>query len=116
MVHGSVCRRALLLLVFLSSASARFRDIVPSSVFRLAHRNGLANMFHTRGGGGKAETAKSNPWLNFVSIIRDSRRDLAAAAAARCTSIFSMYPVDTLKVNKGDMYNKSLFHDFLVKS
>ena len=106
MARCGVYRRVLLLLVFLSATSARFRDIVPPSAFRLVYRNvppspektcHLANTVQSRGGG-KAETAKSNPWLSFVRIIRDSRRDLAAAAAARCSSILSMYPVDTLKV------------------
>jgi hypothetical protein len=35
----------------------------------------------------------------FVRTLKDARRHLAAAAAARTTSIFAMYPVDTFKVS-----------------
>lgn len=35
----------------------------------------------------------------FVSTIRNARHHLAAAAVARSVSIFSMYPVDTIKVS-----------------
>lgn len=113
-----VHRHALLVLVLLSATSARLRDIVPSLAVRFAHRNLPSSLeqrqqqiyhraatFQTRGGGGNVKTqtsTKSNPWISFVGIIRDSRRDLLAAAAARCTSIFTMYPVDTLKVRAQD--------------
>jgi len=36
----------------------------------------------------------------FVSTIRDARHHLAAAAVARCVSIFGMYPIDTFKVRR----------------
>jgi len=39
------------------------------------------------------------PLRIFARTIMDSRRHLAAAAAARSTSIFAMYPVDTIKVS-----------------
>jgi len=40
---------------------------------------------------------KEGPLSLFVSTIKEARRHLAAAAVARSVSIFTMYPVDTLK-------------------
>ena len=37
------------------------------------------------------------PLTTFVRTIKDARRHLVAAAVARSTSIFAMYPVDTIK-------------------
>lgn len=66
------------------------------------------------GGGGAATTASTNaasssPLQIFYKTIMDSRRHLAAAAAARCTSIFTMYPIDTLKtrMQMGDTFQIS---------
>eukprot|EP00584_Thalassiosira_punctigera_P025627 CAMPEP_0172553140 /NCGR_PEP_ID=MMETSP1067-20121228/48751_1 /TAXON_ID=265564 ORGANISM="Thalassiosira punctigera, Strain Tpunct2005C2" /NCGR_SAMPLE_ID=MMETSP1067 /ASSEMBLY_ACC=CAM_ASM_000444 /LENGTH=371 /DNA_ID=CAMNT_0013341257 /DNA_START=87 /DNA_END=1202 /DNA_ORIENTATION=+ len=61
-----------------------------------------------RGGGASkissatsATPAASNPLAeilsSFVRTVLDARSQLAAAAAARCVSIFGMYPVDTIK-------------------
>jgi solute carrier family 25 S-adenosylmethionine transporter 26 len=53
-----------------------------------------------RGGGSKsAASAPSqiSALQNFCQTIRESRRHLAAAAAARSASILTMYPVDTIK-------------------
>jgi hypothetical protein len=51
--------------------------------------------------GGAAISAAPGPTLiqSFVATIKDSRRHLAAAAVARCVSIFGMYPMDTIKVS-----------------
>jgi hypothetical protein len=54
----------------------------------------ITNVVDIRGGGSEAS---ANPLGAFARIIRDSRRDLVAAAVARSTSIFTMYPVDTMK-------------------
>lgn len=48
-----------------------------------------------------AQAAKAanpvKPWTVFLRTIKDARRHLVAAAVARSTSIFAMYPVDTFK-------------------
>ena len=44
----------------------------------------------------------------FVATIRNARHHLAAAAVARCVSIFSMYPIDTFKVRRKEEIKKSL--------
>lgn len=52
------------------------------------------------GGGGKAAAAtpeSQGPIQVFTRTIKDARRHLAAAAVARTTSIFAMYPVDAIK-------------------
>jgi len=41
----------------------------------------------------------SNPFSAFARILKDSKRDLVAAAVARSVSIFALYPVDTIKVS-----------------
>lgn len=41
---------------------------------------------------------EKGPLQLFVDTIKDARRHLAAAAVARSSSIFLMYPVDTIKV------------------
>jgi hypothetical protein len=63
-----------------------------------------------RGGGGgrhgsspsSSTTSKTGredgPLRVFCNTIREARRHLAAAAAARSASIFLMFPVDTIKV------------------
>jgi len=54
-------------------------------------------------GGAKAQAKKvedksiRQAFQNFCEIISQSRRHLAAAAAARTVSILTMYPVDTIK-------------------
>ena len=61
------------------------------------------NSISTRGGGQRKKSDKNvvvekkdGPLQTFVSTVKESRRHLAAAAAARCVSIFSMFPVGTL--------------------
>jgi hypothetical protein len=49
-------------------------------------------------GGEKSSAKPQSPLAVFFRVIKDSRRDLVAAAVARSTSIFTMYPVDTIKV------------------
>jgi len=54
-----------------------------------------------RGGSKTLATAPtsevSGPLSVFLNTLREARRHLAAAAVARSVSIFSMYPVDTIK-------------------
>ena len=54
-------------------------------------------------GSGAATRAANNgngsAMSTFVKTIMDARRHLVAAAVARSTSIFAMYPVDTIKVS-----------------
>lgn len=53
-----------------------------------------------RGGAAiSAAPIPTTPIQSFVATIKDSRRHLAAAAVARCVSIFGMYPMDTIKVS-----------------
>jgi len=54
--------------------------------------------FLPRGGAAAAATRRGGGAMeNFVQTIMDARRHLVAAAVARSTSIFFMYPVDTIK-------------------
>ena len=46
---------------------------------------------------GGASASKDGPLQTFVNTIKNAKRDLAAAAVARCVSIFLMFPVDTVK-------------------
>lgn len=39
-----------------------------------------------------------SPIQVFVNTVKNAKRHLAAAAVARSTAIFTMYPVDTIKV------------------
>jgi hypothetical protein len=56
-------------------------------------------------GGGRSALAscpsktKQGPLQLFAGTIMEARRHLAAAAVARSTSIFAMYPVDTVKAS-----------------
>lgn len=45
----------------------------------------------------QAHLSPHGPLQLFVSTIQEARRHLAAAAVARSVSIFTMYPVDTIK-------------------
>jgi len=76
-----------------------------------------------RGGGAAKITATTAPpassttispaliLKSFLKTIADARSHLAAAAAARAVSIFSMYPVDTIKtrmqMKQGDAFRLS---------
>jgi hypothetical protein len=63
--------------------------------------NSVDSHFELRGGGKTVSaTPQHSPLTIFFRVIRDSRRDLVAAAVARSTSIFTMYPVDTIKVRR----------------
>ncbi|CAB9521213.1 adenosylmethionine carrier 1, chloroplastic/mitochondrial [Seminavis robusta] len=48
-------------------------------------------------GRGGAKRHAKGPMATFVQTVMDARRHLVAAAVARSTSIFAMYPVDTIK-------------------
>jgi hypothetical protein len=48
----------------------------------------------------------NGPFQTFKRTIMESRRHLAAAAVARSTSIFLMYPMDTIKVSSQSAYGK----------
>jgi hypothetical protein len=47
--------------------------------------------------GSNADSSPEGPLVLFLNTIKEARRHLAAAAVARSVSIFSMYPVDTIK-------------------
>jgi hypothetical protein len=52
-----------------------------------------------RGGSRAVQSIETDgPFQLFCRTIMEARRHLAAAAAARSTSIFLMFPVDTIKV------------------
>ena len=59
------------------------------------NRNAGAGLSTPRGG--SAVAINRNPLNTFVDTILEARRHLAAAAVARCVSIFGMYPIDTIK-------------------
>jgi Mitochondrial carrier protein len=65
-------------------------------------RRPLSVPFSFRGGGGKnvvgvVQQQQHGPLQVFTQTIKDARRHLTAAAVARSTSIFTMYPIDVLK-------------------
>jgi Mitochondrial carrier protein len=64
---------------------------------KLQHRSTAATVTSsstcTGGGGGSG----GGPWKLFCQTILDARRHLTAAAIARSTSIFAMYPADAIK-------------------
>jgi hypothetical protein len=47
--------------------------------------------------GSNADSSPEGPLVLLLNTIKEARRHLAAAAVARSVSIFSMYPVDTIK-------------------
>lgn len=49
------------------------------------------------GRGGGLNDSILAPVRSIVNTVKESKRHLTAAAVARCTSIFIMYPVDTIK-------------------
>jgi Mitochondrial carrier protein len=50
-----------------------------------------------RAGSTTPDSSPEGPLVLFLNTIKEARRHLAAAAVARSVSIFSMYPVDTIK-------------------
>jgi len=69
------------------------------AIFSLnVNRGGSNGLSHTStvAPGGAQES--DSPLKLFVRTIKDARRHLVAAAAARTISIVAMYPVDTIKV------------------
>jgi len=60
------------------------------------------------------------PIRTFVSTVKEGRRHLAAAAVARCVSIFAMYPVDTIKtriqMSQGNAFNANGLYKGVVGS
>jgi len=78
-----------------------------SSYHRPTEHNSL---FVIRGGGGgkkgavaatveedESTTKEAGPIQLFVKTLKEARRHLMAAGVARCVSIFTMYPMDTIK-------------------
>jgi hypothetical protein len=56
-------------------------------------------LFPLRGGAKPSnDLTKDGPLKLFTQTIKDARKHLAAAGVARCVSIFTMYPMDTVKV------------------
>jgi Mitochondrial carrier protein len=97
-----------------AATSHRLVAVLPSSSTRRpphgwAARTITTSMQPLRGGGFQRSaaaaaaatdsTATSNggPWQLFCQTIIDARRHLTAAAIARSTSIFAMYPADAIK-------------------
>ena len=62
-----------------------------------ANANSVAVPLVPRGGGARtvavAAEATVGPLQVFLNTIKESRRHLAAAAVARCVSIYGMFPV-----------------------
>lgn len=73
----------------------------------------LPRIVNSRGGGRRSKNIPppvveqpKGPLQSFIGTVKESRRHLAAAAAARCVSIFTMFPVDTIKTRlQMDMTN-----------
>jgi hypothetical protein len=60
----------------------------------------LPRIVNSRGGGRRSKNIPppvveqpKGPLQSFIGTVKESRRHLAAAAAARCVSIFTMFPV-----------------------
>ena len=71
---------------------------IPVSTLSLHHDRDF--LFNMRGGGKKVTPVavrKDGPLQVFVNTVKESKRHLAAAAAARSVSIFGMFPVGKLK-------------------
>ena len=74
------------------------------AIFCIAQISGRSSTVNVHRGGARSASIsvsgsveKLGPVDTFVKTIKDARRHLAAAAVARATSIFAMYPVDTIK-------------------
>mmetsp|Transcript_12434 Transcript_12434/g.36633 ORF Transcript_12434/g.36633 Transcript_12434/m.36633 type:complete len:371 (-) Transcript_12434:270-1382(-) len=74
--------------------SRRALPLVPSILPRFVPRGGGASRKHLSL---LHEEEEVGPMEVFLRTVRDARRHLCAAAAARCVSIFGMYPMDTVK-------------------
>jgi len=81
----------LLVIVALLAATSLFVDAAAAAATKRSSANNKKATTTTSGGG-------EGPFRSFVRSVRDSRRHLVAAAAARTASIFAMFPVDTIKV------------------
>lgn len=64
----------------------------------------------------RIQSKEKNAFDVFVATIRNARHHLAAAAVARSVSIFTMYPVDTIKVSMGMMDSDQYIFDSLLES
>jgi hypothetical protein len=85
--------------------------MVPAATFP---RGGGAAKITTTAAAASSTTTTTSPAIilkSFLKTIADARSHLAAAAAARAVSIFSMYPVDTIKtrmqMKQGDAFRLS---------
>lgn len=86
--------------------------MVPVSTF--PRGGGAAKITSTTPATASSTTTTISPAIilkSFLKTIADARSHLAAAAAARAVSIFSMYPVDTIKtrmqMKQGDAFRLS---------
>ena len=105
MTSASTLLKLLSLLATLLTAHGTAISSIP---IRPVH-NAIYNQIHIPRGGAaaaaaaitkstsSANTNNNNPLTTFLQTISQARSHLAAAACARATSIFGMYPVDTIK-------------------
>ena len=95
-----------LIITFLGNVGARSTGASSaiSPTFSRGIRARQTTLQSIRGGGARKNKKndalvvekKENPLEVFVNTVKESRRHLAAAAAARSVSIFSMFPVGML--------------------
>jgi hypothetical protein len=89
----------LLVLLCLATIAGASKANGFSAISRMTTKTTTAHHVIPRGGAAIPAAPVSTPIQSFVATIKDSRRHLAAAAVARCVSIFGMYPMDTIKVS-----------------
>jgi hypothetical protein len=73
------------------------RRLLGTTVWLLSLLLSLQTAFVAAGKKQSVLAVADGPLKKFANTILESRRHLMAAAVARSTSIFSMYPVDTIK-------------------
>jgi hypothetical protein len=89
----------LVVLLCLATVAGASKANGYSAISRMTRKTTSAHHNIPRGGAAMPAAPVSTPIQSFVATIKDSRRHLAAAAVARCVSIFGMYPMDTIKVS-----------------
>ena len=101
--HHSPQRRIISLLLLLTTILSTTSTAISSLPPNRPRHNAIS--FIPRGGARAKSTltattstsTTSNPLHIFLTTIASARTHLLAAACARATSIFGMYPVDTIK-------------------